>query len=341
MSFASRIGRSSADDTPPNTPTITSPAAATTYGTVGSVTYSGTVSDASPDSGIVNVQYQIDGNPTWVNITGFTPGTGTVNWSFTGNGLTAGQHTFVFRAENGAGLYSSPTATRTFWFDNSTPTVAITTPTAGFMVSSSSLSLAGTAADTQSGVALVQYKVGSGGSWTSCTGTTSWTATATIPLGDVTIYVRSVDNAGNLSAESTVSGTYGVAIPSGVIVMFNGAVPSGWTPNAPDFRDRYPVGAGLNYGVGSTGGTTSNAIANHTHDIGPHQHYTSGTSSVPDAYNTDMATSGSQATAAGSHTHAAANYSASAASAMSSTAAGGVTLENRPLSYAVNFAAKV
>ena len=222
------------------------------------------------------------------------------------------------------------------------PTVAISSPTAGFMVSSSSLPMSGTASDETggSGVAKVQVKVGSGGMWTDATGTTSWTATVTISLGDVTVYARSIDNAGNISSEVSVSGTYGVAIPTGVIVMFNGTVPSGWTPNAPDFRDRFVVGAGSTYGNGSVGGTTSNVIANHTHGIGTHTHTTTGTSSVPSAYNTTNATSGSVSTSTGSGTHTSVSYSAEAPDPVTSSAAGGVTLENRPLYYAINFAAK-
>lgn len=70
-------------------------------------------------------------------------------------------------------------------------------------------------------------------------------------------------------------------IPAGLITMWYGSavtVPGGWaicdgTNGTPDLRDRFVVGAGLNYGNGVTGGTTSYTSAsagshNHTGAVG-------------------------------------------------------------------------
>jgi microcystin-dependent protein len=70
------------------------------------------------------------------------------------------------------------------------------------------------------------------------------------------------------------------ALPSGVIVMWSGAttaVPSGWalcdgTNGTPNLRDRFIVGAGSTYAVGSTGGSasvtlTTATMPKHNHPI--------------------------------------------------------------------------
>lgn len=67
------------------------------------------------------------------------------------------------------------------------------------------------------------------------------------------------------------------AIPSGVIVMWSGAIgtiPSGWalcdgSNGTPDLRSRFIVGAGSTYAVGAVGGSTSTSTAgSHSHTMG-------------------------------------------------------------------------
>jgi hypothetical protein len=67
-----------------------------------------------------------------------------------------------------------------------------------------------------------------------------------------------------------------VSIPTGVIVLWSGAVgaiPSGWVicngaNSTPDLRDRFVIGAGSTYAVDATGGsTTTSAVAAHTHTL--------------------------------------------------------------------------
>jgi hypothetical protein len=64
-------------------------------------------------------------------------------------------------------------------------------------------------------------------------------------------------------------------VPRGTIVMFNGAAPAGWAicdgkNGTPDLRNRFIVGAGSSYGVGTTGGAdtvtlTVEQMPKHTH----------------------------------------------------------------------------
>ncbi|MBX5464306.1 MAG: hypothetical protein IRZ26_01980 [Clostridia bacterium] len=61
---------------------------------------------------------------------------------------------------------------------------------------------------------------------------------------------------------ATIAQLTGAVVPRGVIVMWSGAVnaiPAGWalcdgTNGTPDLRDRFIVGAGASYAVGTTGG---------------------------------------------------------------------------------------
>jgi len=89
-------------------------------------------------------------------------------------------------------------------------------------------------------------------------------------------------------------------VPSGGVIMWSGAatnIPLGWqlcdgTNNAPDLRDRFIVGAGRSYSVGTTGGAASSS----TDSQGAHSH--TGSTGPGGAYSTTL-TSDSQ----GSHAH--------------------------------------
>lgn len=70
---------------------------------------------------------------------------------------------------------------------------------------------------------------------------------------------------GSTTGKATISQLAATAIPTGVIVMWSGAitsVPSGWqlcdgSNGTPDLRNRFIVGAGNSYSTGSTGGNNS------------------------------------------------------------------------------------
>lgn len=102
------------------------------------------------------------------------------------------------------------------------------------------------------------------------------------------------------------------SIPSGIICMWSGSIysiPTGWalcdgTNNTPDLRDRFIVGAGKNYSVNTTGGSSTvvlqstnlpahthtanlslsglstNPSGNHTHNVG----YVKSSGDIDDTY---------------------------------------------------------
>jgi len=65
------------------------------------------------------------------------------------------------------------------------------------------------------------------------------------------------------------------AVPAGGIIMWSGSVasiPSGWllcngASGTPDLRDRFVIGAGNSYAVGSAGGSKDAIVVAHTHSI--------------------------------------------------------------------------
>ena len=90
------------------------------------------------------------------------------------------------------------------------------------------------------------------------------------------------------------------SIPVGVIMAWGGSVaPSGWhlcngtphgspelqhiigSPNAPDLRDRFIVGAGTSYAPGATGGANTVHLTAATSGIGTHVHSGSATVTCP------------------------------------------------------------
>lgn len=168
-------------------------------------------------------------------------------------------------------------------------------------------------------------------------------------------------------------------VPKGVIVMWSGAVtnvPSGWAlcdgqNGTPNLRDRFVVGAGSAYAVGSSGGMTSNDIS-HSHGIGAegagtssvdnHQHSIAAESprtsspvqegdwedsvrddndhNVSDWYHIHTVNShshGGTTGAAGAHSHTVDAHSHGGATGSAGTA----TLENRPPYYALAFIMKL
>lgn len=81
-------------------------------------------------------------------------------------------------------------------------------------------------------------------------------------------------NAGGIASSG------GGDIPSGLIAMWSGSadqIPSGWalcdgSNGAPDLRDRFIVGVGNQYTVGSQGGSATNNLS-HSHSVDSHTHH--------------------------------------------------------------------
>ena len=123
------------------------------------------------------------------------------DWPF--NAADNGAHLWTARAYDAAGnaATSSP-VTLTVSIDTTPPTVAITSPANGQVLTTTPFTMIGTATDPgapASGVSLVQVRV-NGGSWSNATGTTSWTGSIVLSPCPNSIEARSLDNAGNYSA---------------------------------------------------------------------------------------------------------------------------------------------
>src|SRR5258707_171832 len=127
-----------------------------------------------------------------------------VGQSYTLSALPAAGNAFT----NWTGGVSANTATLTFvmqsnlvlranFVDATKPTVLIPSPLAGARVTNGTVTVQGTASDNN-GVAQVLVQVGSG-PFQAATGTSSWSASASLSGGANTISVKSVDAAGNES----------------------------------------------------------------------------------------------------------------------------------------------
>ncbi len=152
----------------------------------------------------------------------------------------------------------------------------------------------------------------------------------------------------------------GKLIPPGLIAMWSGSVaniPSGWAlcdgqNGTPDLRDRFIVGAGGSYSVGSRGGSntvtlTTSQIPSHSHGVGTlttnttgsHRHETwwitdeiraSDGTEIEVLYGTGRM---SNTTFAGDHKHTISGNTASTG--------GGQAHENRPPYYALAYIMKL
>jgi hypothetical protein len=92
------------------------------------------------------------------------------------------------------------------------------------------------------------------------------------------VLVNSYDNISGIITQSSSAPT---SVPSGCILIWSGAVgsiPSGFvlcngSNGTPDLRNSFVLGAGNNYSVGQTGGSTDAIVVSHTHSITDPGHY--------------------------------------------------------------------
>jgi microcystin-dependent protein len=134
-------------------------------------------------------------------------------------------------------------------------------------------------------------------------------------------------------------------VPKGFIGMWSGSVsdiPVGWalcdgTNGTPDLRDRFVLGSGSTYPVGSMGGSTTKNLS-HTHTGPPHTHTYSGTTSGNSAH--DNFDGGGHYGAEDPHTH---TYSGTTdVSGTGNTGSGGsITQDIMPPYYALAFIMKL
>lgn len=203
---------SSTTDTVAPTISIGAPAAGATVS--GSVTVSGSASDAT--SGVASVDLSVDGG-SWQPVSGTT----SWSWSWGTTTLVDGSHTLTARSTDGAG--NTATTSRTVTVSNPTtppadttaPSVGITSPSSGATVAGT-VSVTGTAGDNAA-VASVAVSV-DGGAYATTSGTTSWSwswASTAVADGNHTLTVRATDTSGLTSSVSrTVSVANTASAPS-------------------------------------------------------------------------------------------------------------------------------
>ena len=151
--------------------------------------------------------------------------------SYTDPGLTSGQaYYYEVSAVNAVGegpKSNEASATPTAPPDTTPPTITITSPANNTEVSSTIVTVSGTAADN---VAVAKVEVSTDGvTWTTASGTTVWNADVTLHLGSNTIYVRAADAAGNRATTritvvvTSTTGASGLPLPLiaglGVVVV--------------------------------------------------------------------------------------------------------------------------
>lgn len=185
------------------------------------VTVTGTASD---NVGLQKVHVSKD-ETNWVDATG------TTSWSAV-LGLAEGQNTIYARATDLSGNTATVTITVTVYSagpgpDVAVPTVAFTSPRDGDTLTSTMVTIVGTAWDN---VAVRKVQVSRDAvTWVDCTGTASWSATLTLAEGPNTIYARATDTSGN-TATITISVTVRTATtgpkssPQGLDLMALGLI---------------------------------------------------------------------------------------------------------------------
>jgi hypothetical protein len=123
--------------------------------------------------------------------------------------LGEGLHTVVFTGTNVTGATSAAPVTRNFIIDTTAPTASVNA-IPGYQ--SGSIGIGGSSSDPDpgtgsSGVARVEYQLGgTAGAWTTAVSSAPWTGNLDLSAyaeGASTLYVRSLDNAGNVSVLAT------------------------------------------------------------------------------------------------------------------------------------------
>ncbi|MCX9075243.1 MAG: PGF-pre-PGF domain-containing protein, partial [Candidatus Methanoperedens sp.] len=109
-----------------------------------------------------------------------------------------GTNTIFANVTDGAGNTAEKSVSVTL--DTKAPTIAITTPKNGDILTNPVVTVSGTASD-ETGLDRVEVKVGDE-NWTTASGTTLWSASVTLKEGSNTIYAQAVDVAKNPKAES-------------------------------------------------------------------------------------------------------------------------------------------
>ena len=207
-------------DTVPPAASISSPAPGTTI--KGLTNIEGTATD---NDGVSKVEVSLDGGAfVQTNLTGTS--TTSQKWSYLldTTTLSNASHTVTVRVTDLTGNIATVSATYTVnnaapVTDTTPPTVSISSPAAGSVISDVT-TVTGTAADNTA-VAKVEYRLDSSNVWNMASGTAAWSLnvdTSQLSNSTHTIYVRATDGAGNIGTTSealTVSNqTYPATAPA-------------------------------------------------------------------------------------------------------------------------------
>jgi len=158
--------------------------------TLSLITVTGSVSD---NDGFDSVEVRV-GTGSWQTATG------TDLWSADVT-LAEGPNTIYAMANDTSGNSNVTSITVTYSPpDEELPTIIISSPSDGDSVTSSLITVSGSASDND-GLATVEVRVGSG-SWQAATGTDLWSADITLAEGLNMIYARANDTSGNSNVTS-------------------------------------------------------------------------------------------------------------------------------------------
>jgi hypothetical protein len=191
------------DNTAPTSSTLTNPGASLS----GSVTLSGTASDAGSGIASVTVQYAPAGTTTWSPACSDTTAPYSCSWATTG--VTDGLYDLRSVATDLAGNTLASTTVASRRVDNNAPTVTVNDPGSPLR---GTVSVSATASDG-GGIASVaiQRKLSSASTWTTtiCTDTSSsyscsWDTTG-VADGNYDLRATAVDNAGRSATSAVVT----------------------------------------------------------------------------------------------------------------------------------------
>lgn len=186
----------------------------------GSVSLTGTASDAISGVATVVIEYKLNSGSSWTTACSFS--SGPYSCSFDTATASDGLYDFRLVATDDAGNQAISAVT-TSEIDNTVSSVSFTAPSAYVR---QTIALSATASDTGSGVAGVvfEYKLTSGSSWsTACSDTTSpYTCnfdTTVLIDGSHDFRATATDNAGNQAASSTAASTVDNTVPTAADVQ--------------------------------------------------------------------------------------------------------------------------
>ena len=185
------------------TVSITYPRDGTTVS--GIVNITGTASDPNGDNTIDRVEIKL-GNGNW------QLATGTVNWYYIWDTSSIDyEEDFSISARvydvNGSSSLKVISVTINNQGGNSRPTVTITSPEDGTIVTEKTIKIEGTASDPDGSISIVKIRIG-GGEWKTASGTTSWSYNLDVSnliKGPITIKVVAYDDKNLASQEATIT----------------------------------------------------------------------------------------------------------------------------------------